>query len=181
LNYSEHDGSWQPNKREGNRVAISSLTSINYEDAEAIMAHVLAKAAADGGKPVAVCIVDAAGDQILAARQDGVKAPSVPNAHAKAVTAVKFERRTVEFRHELSEGLWVPSTDSWSELDIANALGINPIFCSWAGGVPIREPAATVFTRIIGGIGVSNREELQDHDLAASYIEVLTGRSTTDG
>lgn len=160
-------------------MAISSLTSINYEDAEAIMAHVLAKAAADGGKPVAVCIVDAAGDQILAARQDGVKAPSVLNAHAKAVTAVKFERPTAAFRHKPTSAVWqsrwVLTSDAWSELDIAAAMKVNPIFCHWAGGVPIGLSISGSY-QVIGGLGVSNREELEDHDLAMSHGVGVVGR-----
>lgn len=102
-------------------------------------------------KPVAICIVDAHGDQLCAVRMDGTKTPSIKTAHDKAVTAVLFERNTAQFTQ-------------WSAFDLANAMKINSVFCGWGGGVLILSPHDG---SILGAVGVSNRTPEQDDELAA--------------
>jgi uncharacterized protein GlcG (DUF336 family) len=146
-----------------------SFPSLDMNDALSLQLRVIEQAHTDGLKPVAVCIVDARGEQLSAACMDGVKPPSILTAHAKAVTVVRFQRATVQFCNVQSvtnPELWVPlGLDGWDDEDIANAMKINPTFCSWPGGVPVfAHPEADI---IVGAIGVSNRTAMEDHQLAS--------------
>jgi uncharacterized protein GlcG (DUF336 family) len=128
--------------------------------------HLLDTANGDGLKPVAICIVDTTGAQLTAVTMDGTKAPSIQTAHDKAVTAVMFERDTIEFCNRNDGEMWVPAGDlGWSSLDIAAAAKVNAVFVPWGGGALIRSPHDG---SILGAVGVSNRTEEEDHDLASS-------------
>ena len=146
---------------------MQTLTSIDLADARELGEHIFQKALADGGEPVAIVIVDAHANPVWAISMNGTKPPSWTNAHAKACTAVEFEHNTIDFRFYQGEsGMWIPLREKgWSELDLTQAMSLDPRFCGWAGGSPIiNEHDRTV----MGGIGVSNREEVEDHDLASS-------------
>jgi uncharacterized protein GlcG (DUF336 family) len=150
------------------------MPSSDQIDLTEVGVHVFTKAAEDGGKPVAIIVVDAHANPVWGISMPGTKAPSWDNALAKARTAVKFERDTVEFRfwrlHQDGgdpAGEWHLNlgTDGWSEHDLAQARHLNSDFCAWAGGSLILNPHDG---SIMGAIGVSNREELEDHELASS-------------
>lgn len=152
---------------------LTRVTSLDLADALVLQGHVIDLAASDGGKPVACCIVDLSANQLSAACMDGAKAPSIDVAHAKAVTAVRYARATVEFRFKLDPNRkqteWVPAgEDGWDEEDVMNALGLNNVFCSWPGGVPILKPLSS---QIVGALGISNRKELEDHAHAVAAID----------
>jgi len=139
--------------------------SVTLPEATEIGEYILATANSDGGKHVAIVIVNACAEPVWGVSMPRTKAPSWRNAHAKAYTAVKFERDTVEFR------FWSPGDHGrkldpggWSEYDLAQAMNLDPLFCAWAGGSLIRSPHDG---SIMGAVGVSNRDELQDHELAA--------------
>lgn len=142
---------------------MRNLTMLDLEDALEIQQHILKLAANDGLKPVAICIVDATGTQLCAVKMDGATTPSIKTAHAKAVTAILFQHDTIEFCHTKPNGTWHPDPHGWDESDILAAMKVNPIFCHWAGGVLIRSPHDG---SILGAVGVSNRSELEDHELA---------------
>lgn len=114
---------------------------------------------------IAVAVVDASGDVLVALREDGVDPATLDFAIAKARTAVKFQRDTVSFRHNLNkEGVWeLSGHDGWNEHDLAMAAKHTPYFCSWAGGtIVMHEKEAWV----MGGVGVSGLDELDDHTLS---------------
>jgi len=158
-----------------------NLTIICYANARELLDAILTEAFGDGGKPIAACIVDATGKQLLAAAMDDVKTPSIGYAFAKAVTAVEQRRDTVEFEHSKdSYGNWLTEEqfkdprrgvtlseepyNGWSTGDILAAIKNNTIFLHWAGGVMIRSPHDDA---ILGAIGVSGRRPLEDHKLAS--------------
>lgn len=144
---------------------MRTLTTLTLRDALKLQEFLMARAAADGRKPVAICIVDVRGVQLTAVTMDGTKMPSIKTAHDKAVTAVRFERNTIEFCHVELNGVWVPAEDGWTATDIAAAAKINDIFVPWGGGALIRSPHDG---SILGAVGVSNRTEQEDHILASA-------------
>ena len=144
---------------------MRTLTTLDLEEALALQSYLLSVAHTDGLKPVAICIVDASGTQLTAVTMDGTKTPSIKTAHDKAITAVAFERDTIEFCYVLDGDKWVPAGDQgWSATDIAAAAKINAVFVPWGGGVLIRSPHDG---SILGAVGVSNRTEEEDHELAS--------------
>jgi uncharacterized protein GlcG (DUF336 family) len=151
---------------------MRTLTTLTLHDALEIQGHLLYAAENDGLKPVAICIVDIERRVLTSVAMDGTKKPSIDTARDKAITALDFERDTVEFRHVRGMGnRWVPADEvasgeeklGWSEVDIMAAIKVNNVFVPWAGGVLIRSPHDN---SILGAVGVSNRKELEDHDLA---------------
>jgi uncharacterized protein GlcG (DUF336 family) len=147
---------------------MKTLSSVTLTEAAEIGEYILATAKSDGGKHIAIVIVDVFAEPVWSVSMSRAKAPAWRNAYAKAHTAVKFERDTVKFRFMDPgvAGTWVPATAhaGWSQFDLAQALHLDPLFCGWAGGSLILNPADG---SIMGAVGVSNREELQDHELAS--------------
>jgi uncharacterized protein GlcG (DUF336 family) len=149
---------------------MRTIRTLGLSEAMQILDFLLETATADGLKPVAICVVDASGVQLCAATMDGTKSPSIKTAHDKAVTAVNFQRNTIEFCYVEQDGTWVPADDvvggdGWSQTDIAAAAKINDIFVPWGGGALILSPHDG---SILGAVGVSNRTEQEDHELASA-------------
>lgn len=145
---------------------MKTFASITLADALELQAHLLEVAAADGDDRVAICVVDARGWQLSAATMDGVDPTTVGFALAKAATAVYSRRDTVCLRHAQNDaGRWLlEHNPSWSQHDITVASAVCPTFCAWAGGVVVLSPHDGI---VVGGIGVSGRSELADHQLAS--------------
>jgi uncharacterized protein GlcG (DUF336 family) len=145
---------------------MRAIRMLALAEAMELQNHLLDIANSDRLNPVAICIVDTTGMMLSAVTMDGTKEPSIATAHNKAVTAVQFQCDTIELCHKLDDNsLWVPDTEGgWTQMDIANAMNINPWFVSWGGGALVRSPHDDA---ILGAIGVSNRTEVQDHELAS--------------
>ncbi len=124
----------------------------------------------DGGKSVAVVVRDIFGHILATETPHDIKYGSFDFAIRKSHTVLQFNRATAEFRFSRQDDrTWVPNPDGWSDLDVATAMAGNPQFCAWAGGIPIvygRQGA--LYT--VGALGISNREELEDHDLAERSV-----------
>lgn len=150
---------------------MRTVRTLGLSEAMQILDYLLERASGDGLKPVAICIVDTNGVQLCAATMDGTKTPSIKTAHDKAVTAVNFERDTIGFCYfQDADGTWVPAEDvagsnGWSQTDIAAAAKINNVFVPWGGGALILSPHDG---SILGAVGVSNRTEQEDHELASA-------------
>lgn len=147
---------------------MHTVQSLDLNDAFELQAHILSTAESDGGKPVAVCIVDARAAQLTAATMPGVKPPSTLFAHAKAVTAVRYMRNTVlfQFHYDPEADMWLlDEDDGYDAEDLANCRKIDPIFCSWPGGTLVHSPHAP--HDFVAAIGVSNRDPFDDHDLSS--------------
>lgn len=151
---------------------MRAIPTIGYREALDIQDYLLKVAAEDQLAPVAICIVDATGTLLAAVTMDGTKMPSIKTAHDKAVTAVHFQRDTMEFRYVRDGGAWrrahTSAGDGWDVHDILAATKINSTFTHWGGGVLIR----SITGSIVGAIGVSNRTEEEDHNLASKWTDI---------
>lgn len=143
---------------------VRTLNSLSLDEAQRILTSILRTAQIDGGKPVSIAVVDAHGDLLAFAHMDGTKGPSRPTAIAKARTAVEFERDTIEICHyHVGGNEWPENPEGWSELDRHNAQAIQPFpVVTWGGGTVV-----LVDGEIVGGVGVSNRTQEEDHELAS--------------
>ncbi|MDZ7779772.1 MAG: heme-binding protein [Gemmatimonadota bacterium] len=106
--------------------------------------------------PVAIAIVDAAGELILFQKLDGTQAASIDIAIDKARTAARLKRPTKALEDAISSG----------RTALAAVDGILPL----QGGVPI-----TVGGEVIGAVGVSGVTSQQDEQVAEAGVEALGG------
>lgn len=135
---------------------MRQILSITTEEALEIQSYLLEIAKSDGLKPVAACIVDATATQLTAVTMEGAKRASIATAYAKAITVIEFQRATRDFG------------GSWENHDFLNGMKINPVFCSWPGGVPILGKDSRTIT---GAIAASNRSAQEDHDLVTAALK----------
>jgi glc operon protein GlcG len=123
--------------------------SIGVEEARRAMNAILA-AVTERDNPVAIAIVDAHGDLICCARQDGAGARMVRRARAKAYTAATLGMDTVVFRDQVlkAEGR---TLDDWGD----------PNLTSLQGGLVVRSHG-----RVVGGIAMSGNTTKRDEQLS---------------
>lgn len=114
--------------------------------------------AASIGTPMAVAVVDGAGNLVAMHRMDGAQLVAVPLAIDKAWTAVACNAPTDE---------WAPSTipggDDWG---MSSALGGRIVVLP--GGLPVRHG-----DRLIGGIGVSGGYGHEDKHCATAALQAV--------
>lgn len=130
---------------------------IPLETAQAMIASILADARAKDMPPMTAVVVDAAGDMVALAREDGASTLRPKIAHGKANGAIAmglgsralFERAKqqpyfIEAMNALCDGLMVPVP----------------------GGVLIRQDG-----RIVGAVGITGASSDDDEALAIAAIE----------
>jgi len=132
---------------------------ISLARAQSVLACILERAAKDGGKPVAVAVVDDRGDLVVFARQDGVAHRSVRIAQDKAYTSALQESSTRDFVASLKK----------AERPIAAFA--DPRYVGLAGGVLLEGGGA-----LVGAVGVSGRSADEDHELASEGAKTLASR-----
>jgi len=116
-----------------------------------------AEAEADrNGWPVAIAIVDAAGELIAFHKLDGTQAASIDIAIGKARTAARLRRPTKALEDAIGSG----------RMALAAVEGITPL----EGGIPI-----TVDGQVIGAVGVSGATSQQDAQVAEAGIRAFGG------
>ena len=130
-------------------------TSINLEQAKRALAAAEAEARKNNW-PVAIAVVDNAGQLVAFVRIDNTQTAGVQVAQDKAVSAAMYRRPTKVFQDVLAKG-----GDGWRILQLR---GASPV----EGGVPIVTDG-----KIIGGIGVSGVTSEQDGVVAAAGAAVL--------
>jgi glc operon protein GlcG len=106
--------------------------------------------------PVAIAVVDTAGNLVMFQRLDNTQTASMKIAVDKAVSAAIFRRPTKVFQDGLAKG--------GENLRILALSGASPV----EGGVPIVQDG-----RIIGGIGVSGVTADQDGQIAQAGAKGL--------
>jgi glc operon protein GlcG len=123
--------------------------SVGLEEARRAINAILA-ATTERDNPVAVAVVDAHGDLICCARQDGAGARMVRRARAKACTAAKLGMNTVVFRDQVlkAEGR---TLDDWGD----------PQLTSLQGGLVAKSNG-----RVVGGIALSGNSTQRDEQFA---------------
>jgi uncharacterized protein GlcG (DUF336 family) len=146
-----------------------NIVSISYAEAAEIVTRIIGRAASDGGKPVAVAVVDAVARVISFAAMDGVTPACTKLSQSKAYSAVLGQQDTRFWASKLKD----PST---VDFDMRNWTDCN--FTGFTGGITIR-----IGNAIIGGIGVSGRNGvmssadvvMQDSELATFGRDPVTG------
>ena len=106
--------------------------------------------------PVVIAIVDSTAHLVLLHKRDQAQLGSVTIAQAKAETAVNFRRPTKAFQDAVAEGgvgLRMVSMPSVSVLE---------------GGLPL-----FVGGKVVGGIGVSGMQSVQDAEIARAGVAAL--------
>ena len=128
---------------------------ISLADAKRVMAA--AEALAERRDwPVVIAIVDSTAHLVLLHKRDQAQLGSVTIAQAKAETAVNFRRPTKAFQDAVAEGgvgLRMVSMPSVSVLE---------------GGLPL-----FVGGKVVGGIGVSGMQSVQDAEIARAGVAAL--------
>ena len=127
--------------------------SVSHEQAR----KAIAAAVADARKqnlPMAIAVVDTAGQLVAFERMDNTQTGSVAVSQDKAVSAAMYRRTTKVFQDALAAG--------GAGLRILTLRGANAV----EGGIPL-----TVDGKIIGAIGVSGGSAEQDGVVAKAGVD----------
>lgn len=130
-------------------------TSVNLEQAH----KVVAAAAAEARKmnlPMAIAVVDTAGQLVAFERMDNTQTGSVAVSQDKAVSAAMYRRSTKVFQDAVAGG--------GAGLRVLTLRGANAV----EGGLPL-----SVGGKIIGAIGVSGGSAEQDGVVAKAGADAL--------
>jgi glc operon protein GlcG len=130
-------------------------TSVNAEQARKMLVGAVAEAR-KVGVPMAIAIVDNAGQLVAFERMDNTQTGSIGIAPDKAMSAAMFRRPTKAFQDALAAG--------GAGLRILNLRGVS----ASEGGLPI-----VLDGKIIGGIGVSGGSGEQDAEVARGGLAAL--------
>jgi uncharacterized protein GlcG (DUF336 family) len=129
--------------------------SITLEQARKVMAAADAEARKNNW-PMAIAIVDTAGQLVLFEKQDNTQTGSIQVSQEKAVSAAMFRRPTKVFQDIVAKG--------GEGLRILGLRGASPV----EGGLPLH-----VDGKIIGAIGVSGAASDQDGMVAKAGADQL--------
>ncbi len=129
--------------------------NVNLEQARKVLAGAIAEAR-KMNIPMAVAIVDTAGQLVAFDRMDNTQTASVAVAQDKAVSAAMYRRPTKVFQDVLAAG--------GVGLRVLTLRGANAV----EGGLPI-----TVDGKIIGAVGVSGGSSDQDGVVAKGGLDAL--------
>lgn len=133
------------------------MTELSYDMASEI-AHAITTAAEPYG-PVAFCVLDTYGHTVISGNM-GVADTYEKLARVKALTALRHQQDTIEFRYQLDGDAWTRCSN-WDEFDILQATQHDPDFCGFAGGIVMR-----IHSVLVGSIGVSALSEQDDDKVA---------------
>lgn len=131
--------------------------TIKLETARAIVDSILADARAKNMPPMTAVVVDAAGDMIALAREDGASPLRPKIAHGKANGAVAMGLG--------SRALFVRAQQQPYFIEAMNAL-CDGLMVPVPGGVLVRQDG-----RIVGAIGITGASSDDDEALAVAAIE----------
>jgi glc operon protein GlcG len=133
-------------------------TSINHEMARKVVAAAVAEAR-KMSLPMAVAVVDNAGQLVAFERMDNTQTGSIAVAQDKAVSSAMFRRPTKAFQDAVAAG--------GAGLRVLTLRGANAV----EGGVVL-----TVDGKIIGALGISGGSSEQDGMVAKVGAEALTAK-----
>lgn len=124
---------------------IAHMTSLSAAGALRLMNAALAQAAAER-LVVAVCVCDAQGHVLAAARMEGATPPILDFAQDKAFTAATMRKSTQAFAERMA-----------SSQSLSLGLSTRARLLPWGGGLPVVHDG-----QVIGGIGVSGAKDFED-------------------
>ena len=108
--------------------------------------------------PMVIAIVDSGGQLVMLHRLDQAQHGSTCAAQFKAETSVNFRRSTKEFEEILASG-----GSGLRILSMTNLIAIE-------GGLPL-----IVSGQVVGAIGVSGMQSVQDAQVAAAGVAAVQG------
>ena len=134
---------------------------LGLDEADKIVAAIIARSKMEKGPPLSIAVVDYRGDYIKFVRMDGASWNTIRMAQAKAYTAAKLRHDTstiLEWTQKLGAQL-----SDWADQNVT----------SIGGGVCIRDQQVTP-PAVVGAVGVSGfpRAEV-DEEYARLGIEAL--------
>jgi uncharacterized protein GlcG (DUF336 family) len=135
---------------------IRQIASLSCEAARQIVEAALGEARRQG-LAVAVCVVDAQGHTLAAARMEAATPPILTFAEDKAYTAATMRRSTAAFAERMS-----------SSQSLSLGLSTRPRLLPWGGGVPV-----VMDGKVIGGLGVSGAADTEDIACAEAALVAL--------
>jgi uncharacterized protein GlcG (DUF336 family) len=133
-------------------------TSVNHELARKVVAAAIAESR-KMGLPMAVSVVDNAGQLVAFERMDNTQTASTAVSQDKATSAAMYRRPTKAFQDVLAAG--------GVGLRVLTLRGANAV----EGGLPLM-----VDGKIVGAIGVSGGTSEQDGVVAKAGTEALTAK-----
>ena len=132
--------------------------NVTYEQARKAVAGAIADARRQN-LPMAVAVVDTAGQLVAFERMDNTQTGSIAVSQDKAVSAAMFRRPTKAFQDTVAGG--------GAGLRVLTLRGANAV----EGGLPL-----TVDGKIIGAIGVSGGSAEQDGVVAKAGADALAAK-----
>ena len=132
--------------------------NVTYDQARKALAGAIADARRQN-LPMAVAVVDTAGQLVAFERMDNTQTASVLVAQDKAVSAAMYRRPTKAFQDAVAGG--------GAGLRILTLRGANAV----EGGLPL-----TVDGKIIGAIGVSGGSAEQDGVVAKAGLDAMAAK-----
>jgi glc operon protein GlcG len=133
-------------------------TSVNHEQARKALAAAVVEARKQN-LPMAIAVVDTAGQLMAFERMDNTQIGSIGVAQDKAVSAAIFRRSTKVFQDAVAGG--------GAGLRVLTLRGANAV----EGGIPL-----TADGKIIGAIGVSGGSAEQDGVVAKAGLDGLAAK-----
>ena len=133
---------------------LADRKALTLEAAKKIMAAAEAEALKNKW-PVAIAVVDEAGELLMMAKLDGTQPASIDIAIGKARTAARLKRETKVLEEAVTKG---------GRTVILSLPGVTPL----EGGVPIK-----VGDQVVGAVGVSGVTSAQDAQVAAAGVAVI--------
>lgn len=133
---------------------LADRKALTLEAAKKIMAAAEAEAMKNKW-PVAIAIVDEAGELLMMAKLDGTQPASIDIAIGKARTAARLKRETKLLEEAVTKS---------GRTVILSLPGVTPL----EGGVPIK-----VGDQVVGAVGVSGVTSAQDAQVAMAGVAVV--------
>ena len=138
--------------------------NLSLQEAETLVRTAIEHVKSQGLPPMAVVVVDRAGEILHASRMDGVHPRYIKAAHRKAYTGAIFERSpsgvNEMWSRQESEGHKGPS--DWND----------SMLTTMPGGLCITNDSSGKL-EIVGGIGVAGDEETDEVEIAALAVKAL--------
>jgi cob(I)alamin adenosyltransferase len=131
---------------------------LSYNQVQNAMSTMLAKANEEPDRPLAIAIVDDAGDLLSYARMDRCRKNPQRMATRKAYTCALSGRDSNDYATWLKE-----QGRSVAEMG-------DPMLAAVQGGVVVLDPASGA---ILGGIGVSGLAAQEDEDIARMGLQAM--------
>jgi len=136
------------------------LKTLDLQDAQALVAHALAHAAADFHRPICVAVCDAQGFLVAFGRADAAPVRSIRISQGKAYSAARMGVTTEAFLERLQR----------ERIEIS--FFCDPDLTALPGGAVLKSAGG----RILGGVGISGLTSAEDQVIANALAASVASR-----